>query len=146
MHLGIVAQRLKVAHALDRLRNSLLIENAAGLKLDRKAKTIGQHALHDLELHRSHELQMYLFKMRVPAYAEHGILVGKLGQRLEHRMGIVLVRQHRIGENRRNDRCIARGLRAQGITRANVREARHGADAASGNFLGKFVFLAVIDA
>jgi hypothetical protein len=71
-----------VAHALDRLRNSLLIENAAGLKLDRKAKTIGKHALHDLELHRSHELQMYLFKMRIPAYAEHGIFVRQLSQPL----------------------------------------------------------------
>ena len=112
MHLGIVAQWLKVAHALDRLRNSLLIENAARLKRNRKAKAIGQHPLHDLELHRPHKLQMYLFKMRVPAYAEHGILVGKLGQRLEHRMDIVFARKHRIGENRRNDRCIARGLRA----------------------------------
>ncbi len=41
MHLGIVAQRLKVTHALDRLRNSLLIENAARLKLNRKTKAIG---------------------------------------------------------------------------------------------------------
>ena len=146
MHLGIAAQWLKVAHALDRLRNSLLIEDAAGLKLDCKAKTIGQHALHDLELHRSHELQMYLFKMRVPAYAEHGILVGKLGQRLEHRMDIVLVRQHRIGENRRNDRRIACGLRAQGVPWANVRKTRHGTNTASSNFLGKLILLAVIDA
>ena len=60
MHLGIVAQRLKVAHALDRLRNSLLIENAAGLKLNRKVKAIGQHPLHDLELHSAHQLQMNL--------------------------------------------------------------------------------------
>ena len=146
MHLGIVAQRLKVAHALDRLRNSLLIENAARLKRNRKAKAIGQHALHDLELHGAHQLQMNLLKMRVPACAEHGILVGKLGQRLEHRMDIVLVRQHRIGEYRRNDRCIARGLRAQGVPWANVRKSRHGTNTASSNFLGKLILLAVIDA
>ena len=60
MHLGIVAQWLKVAHALDRLRNSLLIENAARLKRNRKAKAIGQHPLHDLELHSAHQLQMNL--------------------------------------------------------------------------------------
>ena len=84
--------------------------------------------------------------MRVPAYAEHGILVGKLGQRPEHRMDIVLARQHRIGENRRDDRLLAHGLCAQGITWTNVREARHGADTTGGNFLGKFVFLTVIDA
>ena len=56
MYLGIVAQRLKMAHALDRLRNSLLIENAARLKRNRKAKAIGQHPLHDLELHGAHQL------------------------------------------------------------------------------------------
>ena len=146
MHLGIVAQWLKVAHALDRLRNSLLIENAAGLKLDRKAKTIGKHALHDLELHRSHELQMYLFKMRIPAYAEHGIFVRQLSQRFEHRMDIVFARKHRIGEDWRNDGRIARRLRAQGVPWANVRKTRHGTNTASSNFLGKLILLAVIDA
>ena len=146
MHLGIVAQWLKVAHALDRLRNSLLIENAAGLKLDRKAKTIGQHALHDLELHGAHQLQVNLFQMSIPAYAEHGIFVRQLSQRFEHRVDIVFARKHRIGEDRRNDRRIARGLRAQGVPRANVRKTRHGANTASSNFLGKLILLAVIDA
>lgn len=75
MYLGIVAQRLKVAHALDRLRNSLLIENAAGLKRNRKAKTICQHPLHDLELHGAHQLQVNLLQMSIPAYAEHRIFV-----------------------------------------------------------------------
>ena len=89
---------------------------------------------------------MYLFKMRIPVYAEHGILVRQLSQCFEHRMDIVLVRQHRIGEDRRNDGRIARGLRAQGVPWANVRKTRHGADATSGNFPGKLVFLAVIDA
>ena len=146
MHLGIMAQWLKVAHALDRLRNSLLIENAARLKRNRKAKAIGQHPLHDLELHRPHELQMYLFKMRVPAYAEHGIFIRQLSQRFEHRMDIVFVWKHRIGEDWRDDRRIARGLRAQGVPRANVRKTRHGTNTASSNFLGKFILLAVIDA
>ena len=89
---------------------------------------------------------MNLLKMRVPAYAEHGVLIGKLGQRLEHRMDIVLARQHRIGENRRYDRRIARELRAQGITRANVRKTRHGTNTASSNFLGKLILFAGIDA
>ena len=146
MHLGIVAQWLKVAHALDRLRNSLLIENAARLKRNRKAKAIGQHPLHDLELHRPHKLQMYLFKMGVPAYAEHGIFVRQLSQRFEHRVDIVFARKHRIGEDRRNDGRIARGFRAQSVPWANVRKARHGTNAASSNFLGKLILLAVIDA
>ena len=146
MHLSIVTQWLKVAHALDRLRNSLLIEDAAGLKLDRKAKTIGQHALHDLELHGAHQLQMNLLKMSVPAYAEHGIFVRQLSQRFEHRVDIVFARKHRIGEDRRNDGRIARGFRAQGVPWANVRKARHGTNAASSNFLGKLILLAVIDA
>ena len=144
MHLGIVAQWLKVAHALNRLRNSLLIENAARLKRNRKAKAIGQHPLHDLELHRPHELQMYLFKMRVPAYAEHGIFIRQLSQRFEHRMDIVFARKHRIGEDRSDDGRIAHGLRAQGIPRTNVRKTRHGANTASSNFLGKLILLAVI--
>ena len=92
MHLGIVAQWLKVAHALDRLRNSLLIENAARLKLDRKAKAIGQHPLHDFKLHGAHQLQVNLLKMRVPAYAEHGVFVRQLDQRFKHRMDIMFAR------------------------------------------------------
>lgn len=115
MYLGIVAQRFKVAHALDRLRNSLLIENAARLKRNRKTKAIGQHPLHDLELHGAHQLQMNLLKMRVPAYAEHGVFVRQLSQCFEHRMDVVFARKHRIGEDRRNDGRIARRLRAQGV-------------------------------
>ena len=141
-----MAQWLKVTHALDRLRNGLLIEDAAGLKLDRKAKTIGQHPLHDLELHGAHQLQMNLLKMSVPAYAEHGIFVRQLCQCFEHRVDIVFARKHRIGEDRRNDRRIARGLRAQGVPRANVRKTRHGTNTASSNFLGKLILFAVIDA
>ena len=146
MHLGIVAQRLKVAHALDRLRNSLLIKNAAGLKRNRKAKAISQHPLHDLELHGAHQLQMNLLKMRIPAYAEHGIFIRQLSQRFEHRMDIMFARKHRIGEDRRNDGCIARRLRAQGVPWANVRKTRHGTNTASSNFLGKLILFAVIDA
>ena len=146
MHLGIVAQWLKVTHALDRLRNGLLIEDAARLKRNRKAKAIGQHPLHDLELHGAHQLQMNLLKMSVPAYAEHGIFVRQLSQCFEHRMDIVFARKHRIGEDRRNDRRIARGLRAQGVPRANVRKTRHGTNTASSNFLGKLILFAVIDA
>ena len=146
MHLGIVAQRLKVAHALDWLRNSLLIENAARLKLNRKAKAIDQHPLNDLELHGAHQLQMNLLKMRIPAYAEHRIFVRQLSQCFEHRMDIVFAWKHRIGEDRRNDGRIARGLRAQGVPRASVRKTRHGTNTASSNFLGKLILLAVIDA
>ena len=87
-----MAQRFKMAHTLDRLRDRLLIENAAGLKLNRKAKAIGQHPLHDLELHGAHQLQMNLLKMRIPAYAEHGVFVCQLGQRFEHRVDIVFAR------------------------------------------------------
>ena len=84
--------------------------------------------------------------MRIPAYAEHGIFIRQLSQRFEHRMNIVFARKHRIGKDRRNDGCIARGLRAQGVPRANVRKTRHGTNTASSNFLGKLILLAVIDA
>ena len=61
-------------------------------------------------------------------------------------MDVVFARQHRIGEDRRNDGRIARGLRAQGVPRANVRKTRHGTNTASSNFLGKLILIAVIDA
>ena len=95
-HAHGVAQWLKVAHALDRLRDRLLIENAAGLKPNRKIKAISQHPLHDLELHGAHQLQMNLLKMRIPAYAEHGIFVRQLSQCFEHRVDIVFARKHRV--------------------------------------------------
>ena len=89
---------------------------------------------------------MNLLKMRIPAYAEHGIFVRQLSQRFEHRMDVMFVRKHRIGEDRRNDGRIARGLRAQGVPWANVRKTRHGTNTASSNFLGKLILFAVIDA
>ena len=58
----------------------------------------------------------------------------------------MFARQHRIGEDWRNDGRIARGLRAQGVPWANVRKTRHGANSTSGNLLGKLILLAVIDA
>ena len=146
MHLGIMAQWLKVPHALDRLRDRLLIENAAGLKRNRKAKAIGQHPLHDLELHSAHQLQVNLLQMSIPAYAEHGIFVHQISQCFEHRMDVMFARQHRIGEDRRNDGRISRRLRAQGVPWADMRKTRHSTNTASSNFLGKLILLAVIDA
>ena len=61
-------------------------------------------------------------------------------------MDIVFARKHRIGEDRRNDGRIARGLRAQGVPWANVCKTRHGTNTASSNFLRKLILLAVIDA
>ena len=61
-------------------------------------------------------------------------------------MDVMFARQHRIGEDWRNDGRIARGLRAQGVSWANVRKTRHGTNTAGSNFLGKLVLLAVIDA
>ena len=75
VHLGIVAQRLKVSHALNRLGNRLFIENAARRKADRKAKAVGKQTLDHLQLHRSHKLQMDLLQMGIPTHAEHGVLV-----------------------------------------------------------------------
>ena len=89
---------------------------------------------------------MNLLKMRIPAYAEHRIFIRQLSQCFEHRVDVVFARKHRIGENWRNDGRIARGFRAQGVPWANVRKTRHGTNTASGNFLGKLILLAVIDA
>ena len=75
VYLGIVTQRLKVPHALNRLGNRLFIENAARRKADRKAKAVGKQTLDHLQLHRSHKLQMDLLQMGIPIHAEHGVLV-----------------------------------------------------------------------
>ena len=60
MHLGIVAQGLKMADAEHRRCDRLLIDNAALIEGHLYAEPVGDQTGQDLQLHLAHELYMDL--------------------------------------------------------------------------------------
>jgi energy-coupling factor transporter ATP-binding protein EcfA2 len=63
MHLGVVAQRLVVPHALHGRADGLTVKNAALVKGDLKAKAIKNLLLQNLKLHLTHQLHLDLLQM-----------------------------------------------------------------------------------
>ena len=61
-------------------------------------------------------------------------------------MDVGAAREHAIGENGRQGGTLRRGFGAQRIARANVREARYGADAAGGDARNRFEARSRVDA
>ena len=129
MHLGIVAQRLKVADADGWRCDRLLINDAALVKRYLHAKAFCNQAGQDLKLHLAHELHMDLAQPLVPHHAQQGFFLLQLAQVLQHGVGIAALRQddpviqHRLEHCRHSARCLA-----QPHTGARMRQAGHRAD------------------
>ena len=60
MHFGIVAQRLKVPHALYRVFYGLPVQNVPLVHVHGHAEALLHQTFQDLRLHRAHELHMNL--------------------------------------------------------------------------------------
>ena len=102
VHLGIVAQRLEMSHALDRCRDRLLIQDAAGIDLHVHIEPLADEAFEHLDLHRTHELDVDLAQRLVPDDVQLRVFLLKLTQARQKRARIHIrrqtdaVRQHRL--------------------------------------------------
>ena len=146
VHLGIVAQRLKMAHALDRRRDRLLVEDAAGIDLHIHVEPLADETFEHLDLHRAHELDMDLAQRLVPDDVQLRVFLLKLTQTRQKRARIHIrrqtdaVRQHRL-ERRRHGRRRA----AESLPGIRLREALHGAYAPGRDGLRRVEFLAGVE-
>ena len=128
MHLRIMAQRLVVAHALHRLRDGLLVQNAAGAELHVQAKALCQQTAQHFQLHLTHELHMDLAQSLVPYHMELRLLFFQPVQLAQCRVHISPLRQqHLIAQHRFQNRHIAVAFRAKALARARFGQAGDGA-------------------
>ena len=101
VHLGIVAQRLEMSHALDRRRDRLLIQDAAGIDLHVHIEPLTDEAFEHLDLHRAHELDVNLAQCLVPDDVQLRVFLLKLTQARQKRARIHIRRQtDAVGQHR----------------------------------------------
>jgi hypothetical protein len=80
MHLRVVAQGLKVSHALRGAAYRLPVHDPAGIEIHGNAEALLNEAFQYLHLHPAHELDVYFPQRLVPHHPQHGILVLQLTQ------------------------------------------------------------------
>ena len=78
MHLGIVAQRLEMPDALDRVLYRLAVHDAPGVERDVRVEALFYKAAEYLGLHPAHELHAYLSCAFVPDDVQLRILLIEL--------------------------------------------------------------------
>ena len=123
MHLGVVAQRLVVPHALHGGADGLFVKDAPGAEAHRKAEPPGDEVLQHLKLHRPHELQADAAVALVPADVELGILLLQRAQGLVDAVGVgPLGQQELVGHHRLQHRAAGVELCAQPLPRPGVGE------------------------
>ena len=88
MHLRVVAQRLEMPNALDGLFYRFPVHYAAGIYANVHVKALFYERGEHLGLHLTHELNVYLAQLLVPAYAKLRILVLEQAQLLERRLRV----------------------------------------------------------
>ena len=129
--LDVVAQRLVVAVAHDGRRDGLLVEDRSLSEGDIRTEALVQALAHDLQLDGTHEHEADLAELVVPCHTEHRILLRELAQDREDRVLVDTARLHAVREDGREQRAGLRGLRAEHVSRTNLRESRHRAHCTS---------------
>ena len=147
VHLGIVAQRLIVAHALHRSGDGLFIKDAARAEGNRQVEPLLDHRLQHFQLHLAHELHMEFPEPLVPHQMELGVFLFQLPETAQRRMGVAALRQtHLVGQHRGEDRRLVVLFCAQSLTRPGVAQTRNGAHRPRRRFLHRAEFRARVDA
>ena len=75
VHLGIMAQRLVVADALDGSGEGLFVQNAALAEGDGQLEPLLQDVLQNFQLHFAHQLDMHLGQIGAPGHMQLRVLV-----------------------------------------------------------------------
>lgn len=146
VHLGIVTQGLKMAHALDRRRDRLLIEDAAGIDLHVHVEPLADEAFEHLDLHRAHELDMDLAQRLVPDDVQLRVLLLELAQARQKRARVHIRRQaDAVGQHRLERRRHGRRRTAEPLPRIRLRQPLHGAHAPGRDGLCGLEFLAGVE-
>ena len=136
VHLRVMAQRFKVADSDHRLRDRLLIDNAARTKFHRNAKPFGNHIFQDFRLHFSHQLRVDLPQLLVPCDMQLRFFLLKLKKLSIRLMYITILRNpDLIGKHRLQYRKIYTALCSEPFTRLRVIQSGHRAHHTSLRFI-----------
>ena len=140
MHLGIVAQRLKMPDALHRVFNGFLVENPLIAESHVQSEALLHQTAEDLLLHPPHHLhvdlsvfpeqtQLGFFFLQLPQLGQNLRRVGASGQ------------IHPVGHDRLQHVGLSRRFRSQRLSRIGFGKPRHRGQLPGGNFLrgGEFV-------
>ena len=140
MHLGIVAQRLKMPDALHRVFNGFLVENPLIAESHVQSEALLHQTAENLLLHPPHHLHVDLPVF--PEQTQLGFLflqLPQLGQNL-CRVG-ASGQVHPVGHDRLQHVGLSRRFRPQRLPRVGFGKPRHRSQLPGGDFLrgGKFV-------
>ena len=141
MHLGIMAQRLIMSHALDRLRDRFTIGHGAAVKADIIAEARCYLIRQNLKLHRAHELHIDRAAARIPFDMELRILRFERLQMLHRLLRLNLIRQqHAVAHDRCQHRLARIRTAAESAACIRRRKPRHRADCARLGFIPRHIF------
>ena len=134
VHLGIVAQRLKMAHALHGIGDGLLVENPRILQGYIQAEPLFHQCPENFQLHLAHDLHMNL--PLLPEQMQLGLFLFQLAQlgQCHRRVGSGRQR-HPIGHHRLQQIGLSRRFCPQGLSCPGLGQAGHRRQRARGYFL-----------
>ena len=142
MDLGVVAQRLIVSHALDRVGDGLPIKKTPPVKVQLQAKALPGHVPEYFQLHGTHQVDADLAKRLVPAHAQLRILLLEHPQLLQHSERVRPGAGDAVGEQALEHRAEGAPLGPEAVSRAGDRQPGHGADRARGDGVDRLVLVA----
>ena len=134
MHLGIVAQGLKMPHALHGIRNGLLIKNPRILQGYIQAEPLFHQGPEDFQLHLAHDLHMNLVSL--PQEMQLRFLLFQLAELWQyHRRVGTGGQSHPVSHHRLQQVGLSRRFRPQGLSRPGLGQTGHRRQRARGYFL-----------
>ena len=141
VHLGVVAQGLKVPHTFHRLGQGLQVDDAAGAEGDIQVETAAQLPLQHLPVHLAHEFHPHLLCVWLPLHLQLGVLLLQAAQPLQQGGGVHPLRgNHLIGEHRLQPGAGPVLLCPQALPRRGVGEPGHSAHRPGGGHVHRGEF------
>ena len=145
--LGVVPQRLKVAHPLHRAGDGLPVDDVSRAEGHLRPETLLNQTGHHLQLDLAHELEVNLPQSLVPHHPQLGVLLLQLTEIAQHGMRITGGRQqYLISQHRLQLRFQGGGLNPKGIARPGPGQSGEGAHRPGGGLVYRPVFGSRVDA
>ena len=141
MHLRIMAQRLKVSHALHAIRDGLPIKDPSFIQFQIHIEAFLHQAFEDLRLDLAHELQLDASVPFIPAQMQLGIFFSQKLQLRQQNHGIHPVLQQKpVAHHRLQNRFRSGRFRAQTLPGPAVLQAQNRTDISRFGLLERFKF------
>ena len=136
MHLGVVAQGLEVADALDGAFDGLPVEHAPGVQLDAGVEALEHEAFEDLRLDAAHELDADLPRLGDPDDVQLRVLLIELHELRQQQHGVrPLLQAQAVAHHRLEHGALRIRRRAETLSGPRRAKAQGSADPARAHLL-----------